>query len=373
MNKFNKNIYTEQTSPVTVTNKKTSSPIQKKQLQKTDEKLQKKQRQLEACLLSKKINLSELQTIAWNGLPHCYRAETWKYLLDYLPLNSENTKMIISKKRQEYKDTCLIYNDLLNDPVKNMTDSEMKIYKQIQVDVPRTMTEYKLFTNEITRKMLLRILYVWSKRHPASGYVQGFNDLLTPFIAVCYSEHIKLDMDDLNNNYKEEYIFDLSSDVLLSIEADSYWCFKKMMDKIQTNYINGHPGLQHMMKKMENIIEIVDKDMIILFKKYNILFIEFSFRWMNCYLMREFSMKLIFRLWDSYFSVDDAFSCFHLYVCACLLLNFSEKIKKFTEYQEVIYFLQNLPLETWGIYEIEVLLAKAYQIYSLFGNKISEE
>lgn len=33
--------------------------------------------------------------------------------------------------------------------------------------------------------MLERILYVWSVRHPASGYVQGMNDLLTPIILNC--------------------------------------------------------------------------------------------------------------------------------------------------------------------------------------------
>lgn len=33
-----------------------------------------------------------------------------------------------------------------------------------------------------------RILYIWAIRHPASGYVQGINDLLTPFFLVCLTE-----------------------------------------------------------------------------------------------------------------------------------------------------------------------------------------
>ena len=74
-----------------------------------------------------------------------------------------------------------------------MTELEYRMYKQINVDVPRTMTEYKLFTYDRVRKMSLRLLYVWSKRHPASGYVQGFNDLLTPFIAVFFTDYINLD------------------------------------------------------------------------------------------------------------------------------------------------------------------------------------
>eukprot|EP01043_Picozoa_sp_COSAG02_P065766 COSAG02_NODE_10023_length_2046_cov_1.370827_1_plen_94_part_00 len=39
-------------------------------------------------------------------------------------------------------------------------------------------------------QMLTRVLYIWALHHPASGYVQGINDLLTPFIAVFLSEYV---------------------------------------------------------------------------------------------------------------------------------------------------------------------------------------
>lgn len=357
MDKFNKNIFTEMT-------------VVKSNSNMIDNKLSRKINQVVTVLASKKINLTELQNISWTGLPNSHRADVWKLLLEYLPTNAENTKSTLIRKRQEYKDTCLIYNDLLENPINNMTETEYKMYKQIQVDIPRTMTEYKLFTFEIIRKMLLRILYVWSKRHPASGYVQGFNDLLTPFIAVFCSEYVELNIDDPELNIEENQISSLSESTLLAIEADSYWCFKKMMDKIQTNYINGHPGLQHMLSKMQNIINIVDKDLIHTLKKFDLKFIDFSFRWMNCYLMREFNLRLIVRLWDAYFSLDDAFNSFHLFVCACLLLNFSEELKKLTEYQDIIMFLQKLPLDKWGLEEMEMLLAKSYQIYSLYRQLI---
>ena len=38
---------------------------------------------------------------------------------------------MIKRKRQEYIDTCLIYENLLENPSKNMNDSELKIYKQM--------------------------------------------------------------------------------------------------------------------------------------------------------------------------------------------------------------------------------------------------
>jgi hypothetical protein len=41
-----------------------------------------------------------------------------------------------------------------------------------------------------TKQSLERILYVWAIRHPASGYVQGINDLATPFFQVFLSAYI---------------------------------------------------------------------------------------------------------------------------------------------------------------------------------------
>jgi len=35
-----------------------------------------------------------------------------------------------------------------------------------------------------------RVLYIWAIRHPASGYVQGINDLVTPFFVVFLSEYL---------------------------------------------------------------------------------------------------------------------------------------------------------------------------------------
>ena len=39
-------------------------------------------------------------------------------------------------------------------------------------------------------QIFARVLYIWAIRHPASGYVQGINDLVTPFFVVFLSEFI---------------------------------------------------------------------------------------------------------------------------------------------------------------------------------------
>ena len=292
-------------------------------------------------------------------------------LLGYASINLDNRENLLRRKKQEYEEACLIYNPLLEYSIKNMNESEIKIFKQISVDIPRTMPEYKLFSYPIIRKIMMRILFIWSMRHPASGYVQGFNDLCTPFIIIFISNHINFDMDELN--ITEESLIELGEKLLLDIEADSYWCFTKMMDRIQNNYTNNQPGITKMMKKMEDIIKLIDEDLLKHLDSYEITFMQFSFRWMNCYLMREFSIKHIIRMWDAYFSEDDAFNSFHLYVCASLLLNFSEKIKKMTDFQEIIMFLQNLPINKWTLDEIDILLAKAYQISTVYGKILKDK
>ena len=111
-------------------------------------------------------------------------------------------------------------------------------------------------------------MFIWSMRHPASGYVQGINDLVTPFFVVFLSYYI-CECDSLvfitlsssfsssNHHYhhnrfllpmfslflmflaagdKDPESFDLSKlpeDTLKMIEADSYWCLQKLLDGIQ--------------------------------------------------------------------------------------------------------------------------------------------
>jgi hypothetical protein len=89
-------------------------------------------------------------------------------------------------------------------------------------------------------------------------------------------------------------------------------------------------------------------------------FIQFSFRWMNCLLMREMSVKNTIRMWDTYLAEGQTgFSDFHIYVCAAFLQRWSAKIREM-DFQGVMMFLQALPTENWTEKDIELLLSEAY-------------
>lgn len=63
-------------------------------------------------------------------------------------------------------------------------------YFQIHIDIPRMSPLIALFQQKTVQEMFERILFIWAIRHPASGYVQGINDLVTPFFVVFLQEVI---------------------------------------------------------------------------------------------------------------------------------------------------------------------------------------
>ena len=47
-----------------------------------------------------------------------------------------------------------------------------------------------IFQQVVVQELFERILFIWAIRHPASGYVQGINDLVTPFFVVFLLEFV---------------------------------------------------------------------------------------------------------------------------------------------------------------------------------------
>jgi hypothetical protein len=79
---------------------------------------------------------------------------------------------------------------------------------------------------------------------------------------------------------------------------------------------------------MKKLIEQSDSESLEHLNNLDINFIDFAYRWVGCYLTREFNIYQTIRLWDTYFSEEDGFSQFHCYVCAALFLYFSKGLKE---------------------------------------------
>jgi len=98
------------------------------------------------------------------------------------------------------------------------------------------------------------------------------------------------------------------------------------------------PGVHKMINKMRAVIEQCDAEALNHVESLDIIFMDFAYRWVACYLTREFNIFQIIRIWDTYLSEDEGFSQFHCYVCAALFLHFAPQLKTL-EYQDCIMFL----------------------------------
>ncbi len=225
-------------------------------------------------------------------------------------------------------------------------------------------------------------------RHPASGYVQGMNDLVTPLYLVFLGEFMPLlvnlqeevDESELIEKYSTDVIGDAmkgsdkeediatslpSESVFNEIEADVYWCLTKLLDNIQDHYTAMQPGLQRMTLRLEDLVRCIDAKLYNHFESEGLHFMQFAFRWMNCLLMRELPPRAIIRAWDTCLSEERGFENFYIYICAALLASFSPQLIGM-EFQDLTLFLQNLPTSDWGRHEMELLLSQAYVLSTLF-------
>ncbi|CAI2729334.1 unnamed protein product [Schistosoma spindalis] len=320
------------------------------------------------CINSSITDLVVLRQLSWSGIPGELRPTVWKLLCDYLPTSLERRVTVLADKRKQYTLFVSQYFHLR----ENVKHKPM--FHQIQKDLNRMTLLYR--RPEMVA-MFERILFVWSMRHPGIGYVQGINDLLTPFFIVFLSEYTHVDLvpslnneksSDLNTSGELSLHSDITCDQLNSVEADVFWCTSHLLDTIQDNYTFAQPGLQNNVKMLASLIERIDTKLYQHFIQNDVEFLQFAFRWMNNLLIRELPLRCIIRLWDTYMSENSGFSNFHVYVCAAFLLQFSNDLCREQDFQGIMLLLQHLPTFHWTDENIKLVLAEAFRLHSLFNS-----
>lgn len=117
--------------------------------------------------------------------------------------------------------------------------------------------------------------------------------------------------------------------------------------------------------RLRELVHRIDEALVTHLESNGVVFRHFSFRWMNCLLMREIPFRLIVRIWDTCLAETDGFDNFHVYICAALLLKFSPTLKGL-KFAELVTFIQKMPTGEWGVKDVEELLAQAYVYKSSF-------
>jgi len=190
------------------------------------------------------------------------------------------------------------------------------------------------------------------------------NDLIKPFFVVFLGEHF----DKLANGDEIDAV--VSDKTLFEVEADSHWCLANMLSKIQDHYTPDQPGIQRMMFYLEDLSSHSDGNLYSHLCSEGIKLNHFSFRWMNCFFIRELPLQCIVRLWDAYLSEEHSgFNYLHVHVCAAFLDHFRSHLMS-SELDNLWNFMNRPPTEKWGDAEIELMLSKAFLLsYSYQENK----
>jgi len=313
-------------------------------------------------------SIDELRKLAWKGVPPRFRPLVWKLLLGIVPLSKARRDEVLENKRAEYRSNVPTFMDA------EKSEAECGTLRQISIDLPRTAPGVAPFSTDRMKTLQERVLYIWASLHPASGYVQGLNDLLTPIVLILLSEYIPVfasSHDDTNNDLiivQECDVEHLTEEQFFNLEADAYWCLAKLLESVQDNYTNGQPGIHRSLQKLQSLVHKLDEPLEKHIIGQGVDFLQFAFRWMNCFLMRDLPMQLILRLWDTYMAEgNDGFSVFHIYVCGSFLVHWSKKIREL-EMPEIMLFLQHLPTKNWCVSDLEEIIAQAYVDRSLYEN-----
>ncbi|GAB4813408.1 hypothetical protein N2152v2_000454 [Parachlorella kessleri] len=340
-------------------------------------------------------DLEALRELSWSGIPPHLRSLCWRLLLGYLPPSRDRRQQILARKRQEYRDMVPDYYDIASS--SRSSEEELGALRQVAVDVPRTAPGVPFFHQSRLQKSLERILYIWGIRHPASGYVQGINDLVTPFLAVFMSDYYDYAPMD---TWQQDAITD---DQMLEVEADSYWCLCKLLDGIQDHYTYAQPGIQRTIFHVKELVRASKRYVQSPFWLFSTLslvrvgfrswlvtgvgcrveeplaehlaaegleFIQFAFRWVNCLLLREVPFHLGTRLWDTYLAEGSGLRDFLVYVLASFLTSWGPQLLRM-EFQELIMFLQKPPTAGWSEKDVELVLSRAHMWRASFKDATS--
>ena len=92
----------------------------------------------------------------------------------------------------------------------------------------------------------------------------------------------------------------MDSTFLDEIEADTYYCISRLLDGIQDHYTTDQPGIQRMVKKLEDLVRRTDADLYNHIQGEGLMFLQFAFRYMNCCFVIIIIFNQLIRREDEY-------------------------------------------------------------------------
>jgi TBC1 domain family member 2 len=343
---------------------------------------------LREILVLDPVDIKRLRNVCWGGATHDTRHDAWSILTGYYTVQHRPRTELLRRKRQEYSSFLRIHqsvnwDSLLKDRTSVLCSSDLVVgaeeigmMKQIRKDVPRSSGGVAFLQSGRVKLSLERVLFTWALRHPACGYVQGMNDLVLPFLLVTFAAHLlasrnPCELAELRSEEVEDLLSEekFSPSSWMDVEGDLYWMCSALLNGLQENFTYNQAGVHALVRKLEAVVGASDPSLLLHLQSIGISFGQFAFRWMNCLLVREFGLRQVLRLFDTYLAEESGnIGKLHVFICASLLTRWSSTLTGIHDFGQAMSFLQNPPTSAYSDRDMDELISEGFLKQQLYEN-----
>jgi len=277
------------------------------------------------------------ERVFYSGVSPALRKEAWKFLLQLYPANStaaERAAMAVARS-DEYEVYKKQWASISTKQAACFSKWRERLTR-VEKDVHRTDRSHPFFCGEGSAEHLAQlraILLTYCMYNFDLGYCQGMSDLAAPIL------------------------------VVMQNEADAFWCFVALMDRMQSNFHTDQTGMHSQLLALQNLVELLDPEMHKFLGARDSLNFFFCFRWVLIQFKREFEFDQVLRLWEALWSrhLSDHF---HLYVCVAVLEHYRRVImQEHMDFDNILKFC----IELSGRIDLDCALRDAEQLLLYAG------
>lgn len=252
------------------------------------------------------------------------RPSLWPFLLGFYPWDSssEERSVVLQEARSKYNllkqrteesleqaKTASTVAHVENDRKHSSEDGKdrllqqhlkrIQVHDQIAKDVVRTDRKLDMFKDDDAPAIPLMavLLDVYADHNPDIAYCQGMSDFLAPIMNV----------------------------IGLQDEAMLFWCFEKLMNKMEANFRVDQSGMQAQLAKLKKITKAADPELAAYFEQTDPQYYS-CFRWIVVRFKRELSFEDVTKLWEVLWSQRINCDDLHIFIAVGLLIAHRKKL-----------------------------------------------
>ena len=150
------------------------------------------------------------------------------------------------------------------------------------------------------------VLNVYAIYNPEISYCQDMSDFLAPLLI------------EIGDSDGDKWVCD---------EALIFWCFERMMRRMEANFRIDQSGMHAQLNLLRRVITSADDDLAEFFRETDEQY-NSCFRWIVVRFKREFDLDEITRLWEMIWTKEVGVDNLHIYIAAGLLLAHRKHIMK---------------------------------------------